>query len=846
MKNKLQKPSNRKSFFGAILHVSRLIGFTAGLLILLALFHLLAIGLPNSLSRKITTRIEKKGIPLHVESISLSLRRGWVLHNPRVYSNSPDNLEPVLETDKLYLSILPERWTDLPETTWRISISGQDIKFAPEYLSENAPPDFPRTVRQLQTSFEIDQNGLQLDHAELQLTNLLIRVSGQIAFPNKTKQGSSSSLEKPSPAPSLKTDLFQDFGKIRIPEAFTKVSFGTAPEINLQFNIPKEGIQKASAQVTFFDSDIRWKDNCYEQIGGSISFEKQKLSVDSLKITAYDGAALSIFGQWDIPTRNARINLSNSLPAKDLLALLPEKLTRKLDQTGIQPFGKIECDVVAGPAEPEKLIEQINLHMHSMRLRRDEVTLSPLSFDLTRNGHQLIINNVKALANGESVTGNFIIDLNSKAWNASAKGRVQPKLINPVLHESAQDWINRFDFTNRPPNITVDLSKGEKDGTFRMETAVSGNSFSCAGLPFNDIKMTLVYTNRTFSLAPLHITRDGRSFNGTVKLDFQKKLAFFEASTSFRPPVIAHIIAPDYPTVLTNFTFSGALDCKASGRIDYSGGTDHAASGTIRAESVSAKNLTAKSFSSRVEARKNQLIFSNTSAELFNGNAEGSAVFDLRFNDQQAPYRIDVDLTRLNLNQLAQHFSTNSLGQTKGVISATVNIAADASTDFWDSATGHGEVEIEDGQLKDLPVLGGFSKLIRTTLPGFSLFSLTTLYSKYELHDGMFHTDNLELGGTLLSATAHGTYSPKTGLNFIVQAEPLRQTRDEKKWYMLHLWAAKALKEGTAPLFRLLEFELKGPISNPKWRLVNLPKEISQILQAPVQIPGTKKKENTP
>jgi len=32
------------------------------------------------------------------------------------------------------------------------------------------------------------------------------------------------------------------------------------------------------------------------------------------------------------------------------------------------------------------------------------------------------------------------------------------------------------------------------------------------------------------------------------------------------------------------------------------------------------------------------------------------------------------------------------------------------------------------------------------------------------------------------------------------------------------------LRESTAPLFRLLEFKLEGPLEKPEWRFVNLPK----------------------
>ncbi|QHI68214.1 AsmA-like C-terminal region-containing protein [Tichowtungia aerotolerans] len=840
MKNNLQKTNGRKARNRHILHVLRLAGFTSGLIILLALFHLLTIGIPAPLTRHITDQLQQKGILLHIDSITLSPRRGWVLHNLRLYSHSPDNLQPIIKTKKLYLNILPDRWTRLSETDWLISISGTNIRLSPEYQGRAIlPNEHPlRIISQLQAHLSLSRKNLRIENAELLWGNTVFRTSGTMALPPPIQPLSNNTAESDQqPKPAIWTHAAE------IIKTATAISFDSTPEINLQFEIPPEGFPRTSAQVSFFAFGLHWNDRAYEQIGGVLSLRNRKLSLDSLKIEGNDGASLSAFGRWDIPRRNALINLSNSLPAEDLIDLLPPAVADKLSQTGIRPFGKLEFDIIAGPAQPEKLLEQVNLHVHSMQITRDDLSLDQLRFDLTRNGQQLEVNNLAAIANGGPVSGNLDMDLGSGAWSASAEGRVSPTPIGKLLGGEAQEWIDRFDFTNHVPDISIELSQDKKGDHLYFTTAVSAQNFLCSGIPFDTMNTTMVYSNHTFSLSPLKATQDHRSIKGSVKLDFQKKLAYFNATSEFEPAVIAHIIAPSYPTVLTNFTFNGVVSCAGSGRIDFSGGTNHAAQGTIQAESVSAAGFTAKSFRSRVEARNSQLIFSSSSADLFGGQAEGTAVFDLQFNDHQAPYRLDIDATRLDLNQIARHVSTNDFSSTKGLVSATVNISADAAGGFWESATGYGEAEIEKGQLKDLPVLGGFSRLIRTTVPGFSLFSITTLYSKYKLQDGTFYTDNLELGGTLLSATAHGTYSPTEGLDFIVQAEPLRQIRTDKKWYMLHLWFADALKQGTAPLFRLLEFELKGPLNAPKWRLINLPKEVSQILQMPVKKSDTETDE---
>jgi hypothetical protein len=232
------------------------------------------------------------------------------------------------------------------------------------------------------------------------------------------------------------------------------------------------------------------------------------------------------------------------------------------------------------------------------------------------------------------------------------------------------------------------------------------------------------------------------------------------------------------------------------------------------------------------------LIFTNSRMRILGGQVSGSAIFDLRFNDSDAPYRLDLDADDIDVEALLRQFSEENAGTAFGRLSATLDITADAKAGFWASADGNGTAEIKNGQLRDLPVMGGFAKLIRNTVPGFSLFSLTTFYSEYEFRDGWLYSDNTQMGGTLFSARAHGKYSPEKGLDFTVRAEPLRQTRENKEWYHVQLWAAEVLKQGTSPFFNLFEFRLKGPLENPEWRMKALPKEAYNLFEKSIRRPG--------
>lgn len=826
MKNKPKRlpshdPRPRGRLKKGILHLLRPAGFALILCILLALLHLLTIGIPEPLTRKITEQLQKNGVPLQVDSITLSAHRGWVLHNARLFSTNPDDLNPLIQADRLYIHIRPEDWTPLSRTEWylRIYCKKADISLGLLWENELDGSHPFRTVQQLRARLHVSPSRITIDRSEANWGGFVLRAAGQAEFPKQKK-----------PADPARYRMIQS----RVTQAadlLAGLMFSAPPEISLHFNIPADTPENIQMDASLLAAGLRRQGTFYDRITGAAHLRDDELHLDSLQIARQNNGRLQASGRYDFSAGTAEMEVNNTLPFSSLLSLLPQRIAAAVASSEFRPTGAAEFRAIGGPCPPQQLAEQLRVQIHNLPVTYQDLVFDPLRADLTRSGSRLEITNIVTKTSGHPLTADIGMDLNSGAWNFSAQGRVPTAPVGRLLGGTAQEWIDRFEFPGTLPDIAAEASWGGEAGTFNMRSSVSGQDAVCAGVPLDTIDLTMSYSNRTFALSPLRATRGDQAFSGNVKLDFDQNLAFFDAESSFAPGEVAQIIAPDHLTVLTNFTFAGALSSSASGRIDYSGATGHAVQGSIRAEAVSAGRLTADSFQSRVEARGNELIFSGTTVSIFDGTAEGSAVFDLQFNDDAAPYRLNMTAAELDLAALLRHFGTEDPGSTKGRLSGTLDLAADAKQGFWASANGKGAAEIREGNLRDLPVLGGFSRLIRTTLPGFSLFSLTTFYSEFELRDGALRSENTQLGGTLFSARARGKYSPQAGLDFLVRAEPLRQTRENKEWYQIHLWGADVLKQGTAPFFDLLEFRLTGPLEKPDWRMNALPKEAYNLFE---------------
>ena len=832
MKNKLKKSSSPDPHSirpgRLFLHILSLIGFALGLSILLALFALLVVGLPPSLTNRITAQVRAAGVPLQVESIRLSTHRGWVLNNARLYSTSPDDLQPLLSAKKLYIMVWPVDWKNIAKGDWRIKIFVRDLGVSlgrpwENTLQENHPF---RTVSKLDTTLTARAKHIAVENAELQWGGVTILAHGSANF-------SGNAIFAGGGEEQQQQQSMADFRRsaAKAANALSQLQCKQAPQLNLSFNF-----NEAKPDETFLDAflsvgGITLQDRVYDKLSGTFGYRSNTWTLAAMQLNRSNREQLVVRGSVNLANSNAQVSVENTLSAADLFSLLPEDAQSAVAQTGVKPYGRFDFAASFGPAPYDLLTEKVELQVQQVQFKRDNLTVDPLALHLARDGSRVELTNIQARVNGGPVSGSFKFDLESKAWIAKVQARSNdPTPIGTLAgDDDLAEFISRFRFPTEQLSADLTISQAAPEANLFVAGTLSGDRFTCAGVPIGHLETFMVYSNEVLTLNPLHITRTNEQFDGTVRVDFVNGLGFFNATNSFPPADIAHILAPDEHTVLEQFTFNGPVYAAGQGQLDYRHWTNHSFSGSFRAENIVFEKVQASLLNADIKGRGTQLIFTNASMQFYGGKAEGSAEFDLLLEDGSAPYSLNIGINGLSLEQMLEQISSNDYSHTRGQLSASINCTADAKAGFWKSVKGGGKVEIKDGRLADVPLFGGFSRLLQSAFPAFNLFSLTAFAADYELHDGAIWSENAQLGGTLVSARGRGYYSPETGLDFTVAAEPLRQTGSDKDKNQLQRLAATALKEGTAPLFRLLEFKLEGPLDKPEWRFVNLPKEVSDL-----------------
>ncbi len=784
-------------------------GFTLGLSALLALFALLVIGLPPSLTRRITVQVQEAGIPLQVQSIRLSIHHGWVLSNIRLYSTSPDDLQPLLSTKKLYVMLWPVDWKKPAKDGWHIKIYAKNLGVSLGRPWESVlPDDHPFcNVKKLDASLTVTPGRFVVENAKLSWGGIDILARGTAVFSEK-------SAAQPIGDFSLRA--------AKVADALSQLKCERPPELSLIFNF-----NHARPEEMFLDAElsakrISWNNRVYKNLSGALSGRDNTWTLSALHLNQSDREQLVLRGAINLQSSNAQVSVENTLSAVDLFNLLPEGSQSAVAQTGVKPYGRFDFTASAGPAPYDQLTEKVAVQVQQAHIKRQDLTLDPLTFRLVRDGNSVTVKDLATRANGGPLTGSFEFDLGSKAWTARVQSQCDP-VIAGAYDEDLMAFIRRFKFPNEPLNADLTLSQSSPDESIVIRGTLSADRFTCGGVPIGHLETFMVYSNQFLDLTPVTVTRDGVRFDGSVQVDLSRDLAFFNATNSFPPADVARALAPDEHIIIEEFRFDGPVLVIGSGQLDYGTWTNHDFKGTFSATNIGMGKLQASAFYSDIQGRGAQLAFTNSTIDLYSGRAEGSAEFDIFLDDGSAPYHINARIGQIDLKQLLGQVgrSDYNYNRTRGQLSASLDLTADAKVGFWKSVRGRGQAKIENGLLADVPLFGGFSRLIQSAFAGFNLFSLTAFSADYELHDGAIWSDNAQLGGTLISARGRGNYSPEKGINFIVAAAPLRQTGDQnKEWSRLQRLAAGA----TSPIFRLLEFQLEGSLEKPEWRFVNLPK----------------------
>lgn len=424
-------------------------------------------------------------------------------------------------------------------------------------------------------------------------------------------------------------------------------------------------------------------------------------------------------------------------------------------------------------------------------------------------------------------------DWQADILQGEAQARFDITSLVPTLRQlgfpGVAEQLSHFEFVKLPPYINLEFSGSL---LHKPDVAVTGILQANHGR-YKTVSVTLaqsVFTAKitadevVLSFDPLAVTSYGGATQGRLTLLPRESLSSFDAISTSNPHLLAQMAHSSIVKILAPFHVDGATVTRGAGQIDFDGVERDAIEAHLDYQRVGWKSLTADYCDFSLNIAADTVELHDIAGSMFGGKFGGSACFSLS-DEAEFPDCFEAQLKVLNMN-----FNTLAHAWLKGERSASyqghlsLDLCLSGLMDIseFDHLTGQGQVLISDGSIFKIPIFGGLSDLLGKLVPGLnSVMRQTDARAFFTIRDGKITSDEILIEGNVFSLRAAGSYYLDGRLDFRAQLVFLRQES----------LPAKVLRIITLPVSKIIEFELKGTLSEPQWRLAHVPRDFLFFLK---------------
>ncbi|MEN7973356.1 MAG: AsmA-like C-terminal region-containing protein [Verrucomicrobiota bacterium] len=793
---------------------------TLAVLAVVAFIFLRTYGVPDPLLREAVRRVNAAGIPVAVDGIILTLG-GWRADDVRYYSANPDDLDPVFQARHVYFSMQKSGPGEEP-VAWNVDIKAVGVGMTPSVeWGISIPRESPsRQVEEIEVSVQFLPDRIIVSQGKMEWLGARFNVAGTLLKGEREAIESARKQKTFLPRP-VTEEQFRSF------ETWLKrlsLPAGAAVDIGFSIDIADYSSSRVDLAVNAgqvgFDGVVFSK----AEIAGSYAYPAIHLERAGL----FQGKqSLQLSGEYDLESKEAKGEVYNSITSNHPLLLLPGWMHDQLSEVGLRIGQLPRLEINFGPAAVKELLNHLsgNFAIHDVAYQGIEVEV--LRGQVKRENNRLELSNLQGLALGQEdraeeggsamhggpADGSVFWDENTREFGVEANINFDPNLIVQALSpvRIATNIIRRFSFKDRPPQGHVSLGANVDDwGTFYIDIQGTADDVVFQGVEFSSINATETYRHGKLNLDPVAGMQGAAFIKGSALLDFRESTVAFDAVSSMDPADLEDIIFSRLNLFGNHIRAEGDIRITAQGVFDWDSMQQTDFLAKVEAERVDIPVAILDRFVAEVVGNGPVIAVKNATFGLYGGEGKGDLSLAWNPPGKELPYTTDVVFSNVDFCPCMAFLCGDKPISVSGKLTGNAHVEADFSTNFFATANGAGSVRVDDGQLADLPLFKGFSRLMRKIFPSFTVFSITSLRGNFSIVDGVVSTEDAYFEGDVLSAKGHGSYAEPAGFDVCIQAQMLSEGK-----------ISTVVRAITDPLMKLFEMRLTGTLADPAWELDN-------------------------
>jgi hypothetical protein len=753
----------------------------------LSLGYLHLFGFPVFLTRFLVGELRNAGFAAQFSAIRLDLFRG-VVATDAVFADVRTPDQPLVQIDELELRFDLQRLIHKQNPIRAIHVANAIIAI-PTPPDESGSAKF--TATDAYATFEFGDDGsVRVDRLTGVYCGIRLNVSGVIhrgAGPTLPAQGA------PNPPSTRGQFLFLT----KAVRQLNRLQVTLPPQLDLNFDLDLAQPLASQAVAKFRGNRLQYRDLLLDSASVDVEMRDGAVVVRRCEASLYGGDVV-VQGRYDVAMGQFDLNFSSTTDPAAIIPLVIPDARSILRDLRVEENPTITAHYRLSPDTGS--LPELTGTVQTGGLRFRGVEFRSIKFGFEDRGPQVKFNDAEVVTPEGRVVGHGDYNIESSDFDYEFDSTVDPTRLLPLMTNNVRQIVEPAWFET-PPHIVAKVSGDFVDpDAFAYNAQVSANRCSYRGVGLESASGTLHLRQSQLDVQDLLLQRREGAVSGTIFADFNAHRVRFDLADKANPSEIVGLLGEKATRIMTPYRFGSTTDADARGLIDFDNPLGTAWSAHVVNEGFSYWRFTTGHAQATLVFTNNALQINDFDGDFYGGKLRGNAGF--AFSGSEPDYNFDFSVENADVHAVLVAVKDRESSVT-GLLTGKAAINGHG-TDLG-ALKGKGDLTVTDGVLWQAPVFGIFSKILGDT-------KATRAHATFTIADQTVSTEDMEIAAGAFTAKSSGQLGFDGKMDFYVQAQFLRA------WPGINIL--------TWPLTEILKYKVGGTIGDPRYRPVNLPKEL--------------------
>jgi len=756
------------------------------LLLVLSLGYLHFYGFPDFLKQYLLSELNRVGYAAQFTSIRLDLFRG-VVATDATFADAKTPDQPLAQIDELEMQFNVKRLIRKQPFIRAIHIANAVIAI-PTPADENGPAKF--TASDAYATFQFEDDGsIRVDRLTGVYCGIRLNVSGRIK-PRSASPTTTATATVPAGGGRFLflTKAVRELNQIQVT---------LPPQLDLDFDIDLAQPLAGHVLAKLRGNQLQYRSLQLVSAGVDIEMSGGAIEVRRCEASLY-GGEIDIRGRYDLAMGQFDIALSSTTDPAAIVPLFIKDAGPILRDLHVEENPKILARYRLSP-ETGSLPELTGTaQTGGLTFRGVEFRLIKFAFE--DRGPQVKFNGVEIVTPEGRLDGHGEYHIESSDFAYEFDSTLDPAKLLPLMINNVRQIVEPAWFET-PPHIVAKVSGDFVDpDAFAYDAQIDAHRCSYRGVGLEGASARLRLRESRLDVQDLRLERREGDVRGTLFADFNRHRVNFDLAAHANPSEVAGLLGEKAARTMALYRFGPRTAANARGVIDFDRPEGTLWAAHVVNEGFSYWKLTADRAQATLVFTNNTMQINDFDADFYNGKLRGHAGFV--FSDADPSYNFEFTVERADVHTLLGA-TENRESTVTGLLTGQATISGHG-TDMA-ALGGKGQLSVADGVLWQAPVFGIFSEILGKT-------KATRAQASFTITNQAVSTEDMQIAAGAFTAQSRGQLGFDGKLDFRVEAQFLRA------WPGIG-WISPIIG-------KLLEYKVGGTIGDPKYRPVNLPKEL--------------------